>query len=956
MSRVALELDKSRVELAPGEAVEVGVSLTNLGKTVDAFLISVVGLDPSWYALTRSEVRLFPEGRESVVLRVNPASGYGSQAGVYPVTVIVTSKDNPGDLAQSMVILTLASVGEIGIGVEPQRVSARKGSYWVTLQNPGNSARPVALVFTDTEEALRYTLGVPMQSEAAGGKAPPYPPPDSVGTPLVQGEGYLEHELEMPAGSDLAFPVLVRPMKRVWAGREVTFQFQARVHPPGVEWEATEEKRAEASLVYRPILAAWSGIPVALRRALALALPLLILGLLLFLLLRPNDATKNAALAVSQTQTAVADSVAQTQTAMALSAEQTAQAVSQTQTAVVIANGGDLAAANATLTAMALTPDQLAAAQTATAVAREAQAAEGAPSIDRFYLVVPSPTVEGVPTVEGAPTSVVVASTDAEGRPNVAWDVTSVQGLRISQRSRLFDSPDPNMSLVDYTMVATGTESVTTSTLSILLVRPPQLESFTADPTVIPAGGSSTLSFKIRGAGMCVIDGTTMPIPPDGIGSMVVTPAETHIYMHCVENAAGRTCRSVKITVLPAETPTPAAATAVPATPTTAPVAPPTATPVPPTVARPTNTKAPTARPTATRPKPTAVRATSTPLPVATATRTATRPPTATLAPTSTLPPTATPTSTLPPTATPTATPTSTPTGTPTATSSPTRTPTSTSTPTITRTFTVTRTPTRTATATPCPVDYVITEGSAPAAALEDRTDIENHCDNCATTIDLPFPFRLYDRAYTSAIIGSNGTLGFTVNTNLANNQCLPTGRINNMILAHWDDLDTSDRPGGGGYGIYTMVEGNFPNRQFHINWYAFNKSSQKPVEFVVTLYENSPTQRFSIRYIEMDGLNGGSATIGVEETEASRYTQYPDDTQCNQPVVEVHLLLTFDYLRCGTPPPLPTATPTPIGIGLVYEENGVAAASIAYPAGNSAQFGGGFVEQKVDNGCIIEP
>ncbi len=799
----------------PGEAAEVRVSLTNLGKVVDAFTLSVVGLDPSWYALTQAEVRLFPEDDATVVLRVHPASGYGSQAGVYPFTVIATSRDNPTDTAQSLVILTLTRVGEIAIGLEPQRVSARKGSYWVTLQNPGNSPRQVVLVFTDPEEALHYMLGAPMQSEAAGGQPPSYPPPASVSAPIARGEGYLEHDLEMPPGSDLALPVVVRPMKRVWTGPERTFQFQARVHPPGVEWETQEEKRAEASLVYRPILAAWSGLPLALRRALALALPLLILALLLFLLLRPDDSVSGPALAASQTATA-----------LAASAAMTAQAVSQTQTAVVAANGGNLTAANATLTAMAMSPGQLAAAQTATALALEAQVEAGAPSIDRFYLVVPSSTAEGSPTTQ------VGSSTDAEGRPNVAWDVTSARDIRISQSTRLFDSPDPSLSLVDYTMVATGTERVATSTLSILLVRPPQLEYFTADPTVIPAGASSTLSFKITGTGECIMDGATMPIPPDGLGSVVVTPPDTHIYMHCVENAAGRTCRSVKITVLPAGTATP-----VPPVATIPPVVPPTATRVPPTVPRPTNTKVPTStpRPTAPRPTSTAVRPTSTPLPRATATRTATA------------------TNTRPPTATPTSTPTPSFTSTPTATYSPTYTPTSTQTPTSTRTFTATRTPTNTRTptrtATPtCAPSYVITRDTSPAVGIQSRTDTGNHCDDCVTTITLPFPVQLYDQEFDSAIVGSNGTLSFTNSNALPDNECLPTSDLEFVIFPYWDDLDTRRTEGYARAGIYTELDPQPVWRHLQHRVGCYEQDSPKAGRVRATLLRKRVAVRYSLR------------------------------------------------------------------------------------------------------------
>jgi len=952
MSYVGIELDRSSVELAPGEVAEVRVSLTNLGTVVDAFTLSVVGLDPSWYALAQSEVRLFPEDQATVVLRVQPAPGYGTQAGVYPFTVIATSRDNPNDRAQGLVTLTLASVGEIGIRVEPQRVSARKGSYWVMLHNPGNSTRQLVLVFTDPEEALRYTLGAPVQSEAAGGQPPSYAPPASVSAPIARGEGYLEHDLEIPPGSDLAFPVVVRPMKRVWTGKERAFPFQARVHPPGVEWEAQEEKRAEASLVYRPILAAWSGLPGALRRALALALALLILGLLLFLLLRPEDSASGPASAASQTATALAASAAQTM-----------QGVSKSQTAVVAANGGNMVAANATLAAMNMLPEQVVSAQTATALALEAQAV-GGPSIDKFYLVLPSPTVELTPTIEGFPTVEVtstaeaIGSTDAEGNPNVGWDVISARELSISRSARLFDSVDPNLSLVDYTMVATGTQRVTTGTMSILLVHPPQLELTATDPTIITAsnsivitssisitvtaGSSITLSFRIMGAGEYTKDGIPAPIPPGGLGSLVETPTETHIYMHCVENEAGRNCRSVKVIVLPADTPTP-----VPPTATVPPAIPPTATavPVPPTVPRPTNTKAPTARPTATR---TAVRPTSTSAPRATATRTATRPPTATA--TNTRPPAATSTSTPTPSFTSTPTATSSPTNTPT----PTRTPTFTTTPTSTRTFTATRTPTNTRTptrtATPtCVAIYVISRDTSPAVGIQSRADTGNHCDDCVTAITLPFPIQLYDQEFTSALVGSNGTLSFTNSNALPANECLPTSSLEFVVFPYWEDLDTRRTEGYSRAGIYTELTRNQFGGIFSIEWDAMNKEVQKPVEFVLRFYENS--SQFNIVYVRDDGSGGASATIGVEEafdpdSGFGRYTQF----SCNTRSVAVRTRLTFSYLPCGTPTPVPIPLGGDQEVSLVSSERGLLPDDLYVPRDTCAESG----EQKASNECII--
>lgn len=970
MPRVAIELDRNSLNLAPGETAEVRVSVTNRGKAVDAFSLIVTELDPLWYALTHDEVRLFPEDTGEVVLRVHPPSGYGSQAGIYPFTVVAVSLDDPTDRVAGTVILTVASVGEVGITLAPQRVVARKGGYWLTLQNPGNTPRQAVLVLTDPEEALHYTLGTPVQTEATGerGQPPTLTPPTSVDKPIAFGEGTLEHELELPPGSHLTIPLLLRPLKRQWTGLERTFQIIARLHPPGMEWLPDEEKKAEASLVYKPILAGWSGLPRTLRRALMWGVPLAIFALLLFLLLKPSDGLSGPELAASQTATAIALSAAQTAAALALSAEQTAQALSARLTAVTAANGGDVSAANATLTALAMSPEERSAAQTATAIELAAQA-ESAPFVDKFYLVVPSPTVEGAPTTQATPVTVIG---NGDMYSNVGWDVTSAKAIRITQQSRLFDSPDPNLSLIDYTMVATGTGHVATDTLTILLVRPPQIELFTANPTVIPAGGSSTLFFRTRGSDVCIMDGVSMPMPPSGEGTLLVTPPETHIYIHCVENAAGRNCRAVKVTVLPADTPTPIVpvATIPPIIPPTATAAPPQATntSAPTSTRRPTNTRAPTFTPKP-RPSNTPVRPTSTPKPRPSNTpvRTSTpRPPTGTPTRTATLRPTLTPTNTPTFTATPTptltetptASPTNTPTFTHTATATRTSSPTRTSTSTRTSTRTPVRTPTRTATPTCTPV-YVIRRDTAPAVGIQQAVDTGNHCDDCVTNINLPFPVSLYDQQFNTAIVGSNGTLSFTNTNAIPDNECLPTSDLEFVILPYWDDLDTRSRPGFEGAGVFTEYRDLREGGIFSIQWNAMNKGTAKPARFVLHFYENSPN--FDVVYLGDDGSSGSSATIGVEEAFDSgsgigSYTQY----SCNQQSVSVRTRLTFNYRSCTVIPGALGASPDIDALMPAPTFNDTLDGALVSPDDISASLSSPLnvklVEREMENRCIIAP
>ena len=97
------------------------------------------------------------------------------------------------------------------------------------------------------------------------------------------------------------------------------------------------------------------------------------------------------------------------------------------------------------------------------------------------------------------------------------------------------------------------------------------------------------------------------------------------------------------------------------------------------------------------------------------------------------------------PTPTPTASPSATPTATATATTTPTGTPSPTPTPTCQVTYT-------TATAT----------GNITAGG----TDSGNHCDDCNTLVNLPFPVSVYGTPISVAYAGSNGTLQFTMTPN----------------------------------------------------------------------------------------------------------------------------------------------------------------------------------------------
>jgi hypothetical protein len=221
----------------------------------------------------------------------------------------------------------------------------------------------------------------------------------------------------------------------------------------------------------------------------------------------------------------------------------------------------------------------------------------------------------------------------------------------------------------------------------------------------------------------------------------------------------------------------------------------------------------------------------------------------------------------------------------------------------------------------PCALtDYVITASSG-AQIVPGTEDIGNHCnlDGCTTGINLPFPFTLYDRTFTSAYVDTAGTLGFLGNQGYDISECLPQDDPQNLnfgILAYWDYVQTDGDCPTGPCGIYTSVSGSVPNRVFNIEWRARKYRSvgnYDPVNFEVRLHENSTT--FEVIYGVVS--NGAvDVTSGVQRDTGSRYTQYACHAAGS---ITQGLKLTYT-LPAGCPqstPVPPSSTPAPTTTGV---------------------------------------
>jgi hypothetical protein len=166
----------------------------------------------------------------------------------------------------------------------------------------------------------------------------------------------------------------------------------------------------------------------------------------------------------------------------------------------------------------------------------------------------------------------------------------------------------------------------------------------------------------------------------------------------------------------------------------------------------------------------------------------------------------------------------------------------------------------------PCE-NYTVTPSRRPL--VPGTTDIGNHCDDCTTSVSLPFPVSLYGASFTTANASSNGNLQFNSNSIDFGNANLPAAGFNASIFPFWDDMRTDPA----GLGIFSGVTGTAPNRRFNLEWRTSSFSSTTATtNFQVQFTEGSPD--FELIYGATASPGAFSGTIGVQQTGGTRATQ----------------------------------------------------------------------------------
>ncbi len=153
--RVGVFLESYNLAADPGTATTTTIILLNQGPVVDHFKINIEGIPSQWVPSTPPLIQLMPGQQQDVQLTIRPPRAPHSRAGRYPITLRVSSQDDPKQSAEVKATLTVAAYSEFTSNLHPQRVRSGKNAQ-ITINNQGNTQAAFSLDFKDRADELNF--------------------------------------------------------------------------------------------------------------------------------------------------------------------------------------------------------------------------------------------------------------------------------------------------------------------------------------------------------------------------------------------------------------------------------------------------------------------------------------------------------------------------------------------------------------------------------------------------------------------------------------------------------------------------------------------------------------------------------------------------------------------------------------------------------------------------------
>ncbi len=153
-----LSLEPAELQVDPGSAGTVTVTVHNLGAEVERFTLEVNGPGGAFATPTPRDLRMLPDRKESAVLRFTPARDPAQRAGSQPFQVVARSTVNPDVVERAAGVVTVGGFDQLDADLVPEVTRGRRkpGTHRLELVNTGNQPAAVAVELCDDSGELTF--------------------------------------------------------------------------------------------------------------------------------------------------------------------------------------------------------------------------------------------------------------------------------------------------------------------------------------------------------------------------------------------------------------------------------------------------------------------------------------------------------------------------------------------------------------------------------------------------------------------------------------------------------------------------------------------------------------------------------------------------------------------------------------------------------------------------------
>lgn len=150
---MSLVVDDPQQPVAPGSHAQLVMVIQNRGKDDYVFTVETGGMDSEWVKSNRREVHLEPNEQTEVMFSIRPPRNITTRPGLYPLTIRVTIKSDPGQYIEATREIEIAGFAGIAMAAHEGK---RAGHYHLAIQNQGNMSIGLCLEGYQREKLLHY--------------------------------------------------------------------------------------------------------------------------------------------------------------------------------------------------------------------------------------------------------------------------------------------------------------------------------------------------------------------------------------------------------------------------------------------------------------------------------------------------------------------------------------------------------------------------------------------------------------------------------------------------------------------------------------------------------------------------------------------------------------------------------------------------------------------------------